>query len=158
MFEKHWRYLKDCNTDLIADSEFTPYIGQVNFVQFYRECELADECLKASNLDLIWTQVSTNDRTRVGQNRGEFIECLVRIAKGKYVDTNKAKPLSFALDKLIVSDILPKWGDTATHKARLKHIWTVEVNDLLHVNLAGLRTVYQSFWDKKLVPPKKEMS
>jgi hypothetical protein len=57
-----------------------------------------------------------------------------------------------------VKDVMPKWGDSANHKQRLKHIWTVEVNDLLNVNLAGLKTIYQSFWDKKLVPPKKDMS
>ena len=39
--------------------------------------------------------------------RFEFIEMIVRIAKGKYMDYGKEESLSFAVEKLIQSHILP---------------------------------------------------
>jgi hypothetical protein len=64
-----------------------PYVSELDFVNFYKKCELADEQLKASNLDLVYVQVNTNNKMANGINRGELLEALVRIAKAKFKDT-----------------------------------------------------------------------
>lgn len=74
-------YLKTIHLDLLCDSSIPPYCSELDFVRFYRDCDLPDENLKASSIDLIYVQVKTNSKARIGINRGEFIETLIRIAK-----------------------------------------------------------------------------
>jgi len=65
--------------------------------------------LKQASLELIFVQVDTNNKFRIGINRGEFIEALVRIAKAKFVETGLEKRLEIALDLLIERYLKPNW-------------------------------------------------
>jgi hypothetical protein len=86
--------------DLVCASNIPPLISALDFVNFYTKCQIPDEHLKPSSLDLVFVQVDTNNRTRVGINRGEFIETLVRIAKVKYKDTGICRSIDEAFAKL----------------------------------------------------------
>lgn len=48
-------YLKTVHMDLIAESALIPLIGEMDYVNFYRDCLMPDEQFKASSIDLIWT-------------------------------------------------------------------------------------------------------
>lgn len=89
-------------------------------------------------------------RTRVGLNRGEFIESLIRIAKAKYLETGQSKTLIDAFERLI-EHVRVHWGDSQPQTTRKKVFWTVDVNDLLGVNLDNLKKVFATCYDLKAV-------
>jgi hypothetical protein len=100
--------------------------------------------------------VSTNDKTRNGINRGEFIEAIIRIAKAKYLDTGLCKKLTEGIEKIIdLVKLNYKWSDP--HETRKKVFWTTEVNDLLGYNLDGLQKVYSNFYNLREVVKKRWM-
>lgn len=48
------RYIKNCHLDLLCETNIPPFVSELDFVRFYRESDLADENLKAANIDLIY--------------------------------------------------------------------------------------------------------
>jgi len=51
----------------------------------------------------------------------------------------------------------PNWGDSQWHPTRQTKFWTVEINDILEVNLEPLKKVFTLWWDLKGVVKKKWM-
>jgi len=49
-------------------------------------------------------------QTKMGLNRAEFIEILLRIAKAKYFDTKTVGTVLEALQKLVNEDLLADWS------------------------------------------------
>lgn len=136
--KKHISYLKEVQLDLISQSDIPPFISFLDFVNFGHSCKLVDETLKQASLELIFVQVDTNNKFRIGINRGEFIEALVRIAKAKFVETGLEKRLEIALDLLIERYLKPNWITDRWQKLRDKKFWNNEINDILQANLEGL--------------------
>jgi len=58
---------------------------------------------------------------------------------------------------LIEKNIKPLWGDNGWHQTRVSKFWTNEVNDILDVNMEGIKRVFTLFWDLKAVVKKKWM-
>ena len=156
MVTKLMPQLKQYHLDLLCETAIPPYVSELDFVGFYRDCHLADKNLMASSIDLIYKQVNTNF-ARIGLNRGQFIEALIRIAKAKYLEVNITKSLHEALEMLVCEHIAKEWTTCRWHDLRVSRIWTVEVNDLLDANLEGLKKVYSMFRDLKAVNKKRWM-
>jgi hypothetical protein len=78
---------------MLATSSVPPFVGELDFVNFYKTCQFADDNLKAASIDLIYVQVNTNVKGRVGLNRGEFIEALIRSSKAKYKEMGLAESI-----------------------------------------------------------------
>jgi hypothetical protein len=75
--------------------------------------------------------------------RFEFIELLVRIAKAKYIDTNIHERYYSALDEFFEVD-LKRYAINLhpTSTFRQNELYNIEVNDLFHANLEGLKKLY----------------
>ena len=80
---------------------------------------------------------------KTGLNRSEFIEVLVRIAKGKFVDTKICSKVSEALAMLLQENVLKDWSLTPTwQEFRSRYLWTLDVNDVFAANQYGLQKIY----------------
>ena len=99
-----------------------------------------DMYFKATNFEE--TDQDNNDDFAL--NRFEFLEILIRIARGKYMDFGGTeKSISYALMKLMQSHILPMASQSLPLQSwRDDELWTLEVNDLLEVNLRGIKKLY----------------
>lgn len=96
---------------------------------------------KASNFEEV--EQENNDDNALC--RFEFMEILVRCAKGKYLDNSKDKSLYNAVKRLIEDKILDTTNTMVPwHRFRLEQLWTNEVNDLLEVNLGALRILFET--------------
>ena len=77
--------------------------------------------------------------------RFEFMEMLVRIAKGKFIDYGSETSLSAALERLIQEYVLPMGPRLVPWNSfRVEQMHANEVNDLLEVNLGGLRKLFDA--------------
>jgi hypothetical protein len=47
-------FMKSAHMDLLVDSNIFPFLSSTVFENFYKECNLTDEALKASSIDLIY--------------------------------------------------------------------------------------------------------
>jgi len=75
--------------------------------------------------------------------RFEFIEILVRIAKGKYMDFSDETQLAYALMKLLQTNILPMQAKLPPLQSwRFDQLWCIEVSDLLEVNIRAIKKLY----------------
>lgn len=65
---------------------------------------------------------------------------------------------------MIEANIKQNWIEVNYHESRVKYIWTNEVNDLLEVNLEGLKRIAGQYWNikgafkKKWLEPKETES
>jgi len=157
VIKKYLPYLKDVHIDLVCESDFPPFITFLDFMNFTQTCKFASDGLKQASIELIYVQVDTNVKSRNGIIRGEFLEALIRVAKAKYVETGIEKRLDVALEKLVEGLIKPNWPADRWQKLRDKKFWNNEVNDILQVNLEGLKMLHRKFWDLKALPKKKFM-
>ena len=61
---------------------------------------------------------------------------MVRIVRGKYIETKKMKSLSAGLERLLKEHILPTKDVLCTWQSfRVNHLWEYRVNELLEANL-----------------------
>lgn len=75
--------------------------------------------------------------------RFEFLEVLVQIARGKYIETGAESNLSQALSTLFNRHILPMHPQLPNlNEWRISELWTIEMNNLLEVNLPSIRELY----------------
>lgn len=77
--------------------------------------------------------------------RFEFIELLVRIAHEKFVRFDECKTYYEAFKKLIDEHVIPYGEPHQWQEYREQTIWTLDVNDVLLMNLDTLRTIYESY-------------
>ena len=73
--------------------------------------------------------------------RFEFWELLVRIASNKYMVKDAPYTYSQSLEKLIEEKLRP-YDHEPWQAFRDKHLWTIEVNDILEANLKNLEKIY----------------
>ena len=76
--------------------------------------------------------------------RFEFMEIMIRLAKGKFIDHGKEKSLSKAVQMLLENHVLPMtdlllpWS-----RFRRDEMYDNEVNSLMEINLVSLRLLYE---------------
>jgi len=73
--------------------------------------------------------------------RYEFLELLVRISSAKYKDLS----FSEGFTKLLKEKIAP-YDHEPWQTFRDKHLWTIEVNDILEANLKNLEKIYANYF------------
>lgn len=103
--------LKEIFTGLVVQGEF-PDLGWMEFAQFCQDSKLVDENCNLAKLDLYFIATNVELEEQDGNSdsslcRFEFFEILIRIAKGKYVDSGKCKTYEQALRLLLNLFILP---------------------------------------------------
>ena len=111
----------------------------------------------ATNYEL--TDLDQNDDKELC--RFEFMEILIRIAKGKYIDFGSMTSLSQAFTRLLDEHILHMHDKMVPwQKFRDEHMWNLPVSDLLMVNLKKLGKLYKEIaslkefrtWHNKMKP------
>jgi hypothetical protein len=101
---------------------------------------IIDTYFKATNFEEGGDQEGNDDLSLV---RFEFLEIWARIARGKFLDTGKVATMSEALELLITKHILPlKKELPAWQEFREKQMYQIDVNELIHANVKGLRALY----------------
>lgn len=76
--------------------------------------------------------------------RFEFLEILIRLAKGKFMDFSKVTGnLSYAVSKLINTHVLKMEGNLVPwHRFRRDYMWDIDVNNMMEINLVTLRKLF----------------
>lgn len=68
-------------------------------------------------------------------NRFEFLEILLRFAKGKYIDLGDETQLAYAFSKFLQTYILPMLPSLWPLQSwRDEQLWTSEINEFMTVN------------------------
>ena len=77
--------------------------------------------------------------------RYEFMEAIVRLARAKYIDTQKESLLSEGLRKIIEDDILKNWPWEPWQEFRVNQLWTKEVSDVFMVNIDIIKNLMSQY-------------
>ena len=109
-----------------------------------------DRIFIATNVEL----EKTDDNPPTALQRYEFMECIARIAQGKFKDSGIVKTFPQAIEKLLYEHILKMGDKDHWQEFRDRQLWTVETNDVLEANLELLKKIY----NKYLKPMQKFMS
>jgi len=100
---------------------------------------IVDTYFKATNFEEV--DMETNDDNALC--RFEFMEIMIRLAKGKYVDSGKEPSLSKAVQMLLDNHVLQMEGLLLPwSRFRFNEMHNDEVNSLMEINLVSLRLVY----------------
>ena len=81
--------------------------------------------------------------------RYKFVEMLVRIAEAKYIRTDKEDRIDEAFERLMEEVILENYAWEPWMEFRKEKLWTLEVNDVLSVNMDGLQLVQKHYHTAK---------
>lgn len=78
----------------------------------------------------------------------------MRLGNAKFKEPGIFPNHSEALEKLLIENVFPYAQPQPWQEFRDSYLWTIEVNDVLHCNLDGIRKVYNHYFE----PRKKWMS
>ena len=159
---KNFAKIKKIFTSLISQSSY-PNIGQIDFGNFCEVCKIMDgKVVNLSTVDRAFIaanvavdgQKLSDDNPTNALSRFEFLEILVRLAQFKFVNSGVCSTYEEAMQKLLEEHIFPYANPEPWQEFRDELLWTIDVNDVLEVNLDGLRKVYSFFHE----PRKKYMT
>lgn len=120
--------------------EITKFCERAGILDKHLNSAIVQTYFKASNFEEV-DQENNDDNALC---RFEFIEILVRCAKGKYLEHSQDKSLYKATKRLIEEKILVMTDKLVPwQRFRTEQLWTNEVNDLLEVNLGVLKILYE---------------
>ena len=117
-----------------------PDFDKKQFLKFCQKAGMIDRKMNNNIFGSYWKQTNyeeieqdNNDDNKL--NRFEFLEILLRIAKGKYIDFGKETQLAYAFTKLLQTYILPMLPKLWPLQSwRDEHLWTTEINEFFKVN------------------------
>lgn len=111
VIDEHFEALKNCHTEMMCESDF-PAAALENVCEFAKRANMFRHNWRLADLDRLFkatvTEKLREDKPGNDDNklmRFEFIELMVRIAKDKYLDRNRADSLKDALVMLITRNI-----------------------------------------------------
>ena len=87
-------------------------------------------------------------------SRFEFLEIIARLAHSKYKETGICSTYEESMQKLCEEHIFPLANPEPWQEFRDELLWTIDVNDVLEVNLEGIKKLYNHFHE----PRKKFMT
>lgn len=106
----------------------------------YLNSQIIDMYFVATNYEEGGEQEGNDDRSLC---RFEFFEILIRIARGKYVETKKETNLLLAFDKLLQEHVYPSVRHILPwQRWRVSTLWTNRVNDVFEINLHLIKKLY----------------
>ena len=123
-------------------------IDWIDFTNYCQIWDLIDKNLKMADVDRIFiaTNVELDDQEGNDDRslcRFEFYEIITRMAKTKYLDSNRVASISEALEMILVEHVLPKAEmKFESIEWRRTFLWTLEVDDLMKANLETIKTIF----------------
>lgn len=76
-------------------------------------------------------------------NRFELFELFCRIAKEKYLNQKECETFTEAITMLTEKHVIPYSQYKELQDWRDSQLWTIEVNDILHINQDNIKAVYK---------------
>jgi hypothetical protein len=160
--ESYYGILKEIFIVSIAYGHSYPTLDFKDFCNFCSHTEILDKLLRREllNVYFVATNVEFEDQDWNDDStfcRFEFIECLLRICRGAYLETKKCKTFYESFTKLMDERILPyhkrllagEYEMCSIQQWRQTHYWTLRVNDILEANLDSLKEVYNNLSENK---------
>lgn len=149
IFKKNYPELKEIFIQIIAHYDNPPDINKREFAIFCIEAGIIDAKLHTGIVDMYFkaTNFEEVDMQENDDNalcRFEFLEILIRLAKGKFMDFNNVTGnLSYAVSKLLNTHVLQMEGNLVPwSRFRRELMYNIEVNNIMEVNLVSLRKLY----------------
>lgn len=151
---KYGEQIKNIFIQLASRSNF-PQIGFMDFSTFSNKVQIPDRkgegLFGAQNVDIQYTSARQSAQEILDMDpsllmRYQFVEILVRIAQGKYVQQKICNTVGEALDKLFKDIILPKYEWLPWQSYRDKVCYQLEVNDVLDTNIAGIQGLIEYYY------------
>ena len=113
-----------------------------------KHANLCDEKITPSILDIYFASTNFEETDQEGNDdraliRFEFLEILVRIVRGKYIETKRLKTVAEGLEKLLQEHILPtKDAVYMWSSFRENILWEYHVNELFETNRTLIENLY----------------
>ena len=110
---------------------------------------IVDEAVTPSIIDIYFASTNYEEEDQDGNNdraliRFEFLEILVRIVRGKYIERKRLTSISEGLTKLLTEHVLPSKDKYCTWQSfRDNYLWEFHVNEILEANIYLLENLYQ---------------
>ena len=123
-------------------------MGWRGFMKFCNQSKIKDDVLNSSVLSTYFAaahyhQLDSEDNAVNVSNRYEFLEILIRLARGKFMDFGSMTCLADAMQQLIEKHVLPLESQCAFYQDwRHKELYTNSVNDILATNIKAIRKLY----------------
>ena len=117
-----------------------PDFGRQEFFVFCKQAGIIDKKISRGVIDTYFKatnfeEVDQDNNDDNALNRFEFLEILLRIARGKYMDYGKETQLAYALMKLLQTYILPMVPKLWPLQSwRNEQLWSTEVNEFVLAN------------------------
>ena len=147
LIKQHFAIIKEIYLETQSNSVY-PFINKMELSEFCSKTNMMDDRLNLANADLLFVssiQKHANIKNKSGLIRHEFLEFLVRMVKFKYIETGihvkYADAFRMMIEEHIKPNFSPEW-----QQFRDRELWTVEVNDVLSINLEGVKRVQSSFF------------
>ena len=148
---ENYLQLKDIILWLQCKSDY-PSVGLVDFTKFMKSCELLDNFVQSTRLDQMYLQsINTLMNNQGSMLRYAFLEFIVRAAYCKYKERRPdEETFTSSLQKLINQNLfLDEKVQSHWHMFRCKHIWTLDIDDLLKANIENLQIIFETYTNKK---------
>lgn len=138
---------------VVATGSSYPALDLYTFSDWAREAKLMDNNVTQTMIDLAF--IATNyeeEEQQVNDDnsllRYEFLEILLRLSKEKYMTDGRCTTMAQSFKKMI-EEVILKYKGYSWQPFRDKELWTLEVNDTLEANLAGITKLYKLYCKKK---------
>ena len=148
IFRQNYEAIKSIFISSVVDSLLPPDFKRTAFLKFAEKAGITDRKVNTGIIDTYF-KATNYEALNQDQNddnaliRFEFLEIIIRLAKGKYLETGRESSIVLAVQKTLTNHILPMKGQVIKwQEFRDSELWCHEVNDLLEVNLRGLRRLY----------------
>ena len=148
IFKAQYSDLKEIFNASNIISGTPPDFHKREFFLFCKDAELVDENLHSGIIDTYFKatnfeEVDQENNDDLALNRFEFMEILLRIARGKYMEFSDETQLAYAMMKLLQTNILPMKAKLPPLQSwRNEQLWCIEVSDLLEVNIRAIKKLY----------------
>lgn len=142
--------MKDIFLDIQVNSQAFPFVGTIELTTFCETIHIVDDHFKIANIDLLFVSTVVLQRGQIKNKAGfircEFFEFLVRVAKFKFLESGICTSFTESWKMLYNNHIKPNLDKFQEWQPfRKRELWTLDVNDVLQVNLDGLKCVYQHY-------------
>ena len=77
------------------------------------------------------------------------MELLARISRTKYLETQKEEKISKGMERLVKEVVLENFAWEPWHEFRVDKMYKYEVNDVLKVNIEGLKEIMDRYHQPK---------
>lgn len=149
LIREYWLILNEIFLSTAAKGNF-PTLSPFDFNHFARLANLPDKKLTMAVIDMYFvaTNVEIGEEQEGNDDRSlcrfEFWEMLIRIAKGKFLETKKETNIVSAFERILKEHVLPTFDHCLPgQRFRDDFLWTLRVNDVLERNEIAIARLYK---------------